>query len=317
MVILGVNGQDGSFLAENLVEQGYEVVGIGRQQKSLKDLSQQLAAYEKLDLSDGSALANMLKRYKPGKIFHVAAVHGSAGTAYEALWQKMLAVNVGSVHVVLEYLRKFRADGTLTYANSGKIFGPKYPVQLSEQSSTQASCLYTITKLAARNLINYYRDKHKLQAGQLFLFNHESGRRSDDFFLPKILNILASAVRSNNYRESLGTLEFFNNWGCAREYMDLMVKASEIAPKGDFVLGASKTLYARSFVEELFQRYGLDYRNHILERCFNPTEGMQKRMYRVNTGKFRKMMGECPRRGIFEVCEEILQTYHGLTPLRG
>ena len=317
VVILGVNGQDGSYLAENLVEQHYEVVGIGRQKNSRKDLSRQLAAYEKLDLSNGSALASILKRYKPGKIFHVAATHGAAGTAYEALWQEMLTVNVGSVHIVLEYLRNFRMGGTLTYVNTGKIYGPKYPVRVTEKSSTQASCLYTITKLAARDLINYYRDKHKLQVGQFFLFNHESVRRRSDFFVPKILGILASAVRDVNYRENLDTLEFFNDWGCAREYMALMIEASEIAPKDDFVLGTSKTWYARSFVEELFQRYGLDYRNHILERGVNPTRDIQKRMYRVNTGKFRKAVGKCPRRGIFEVCEEILQTCHGLTPAHG
>jgi len=310
-LVLGANGQDGSFLVENLLNRGYQVLGIDLQHKLLLNLQDLQFRYEQLDLRKVSDLTQTLNLYQPTDVFHFAAVHGSAGTMYEHVWQDMLSVNVGSVQVILEYMRANGAQARLVYASSGKVFGPAYPRRIAEYSRMRSTCLYTITKNAARDLIEYYRRHYRVKSSILFLFNHESERRPRDFFIPKIVHALAGALRDPQSRHEVFTLNFHCDWGSAEEYMDIAIDVAEKAAGEDFVLGTGRTVNARNFVQALFNRHGLNYTHHLIETA-SASACDQDMPYRVLTRKLKQHTGRSPGQNIFSVCENILRRNHSI-----
>jgi len=225
-LVLGCNGQDGSYLVELLLRRGYKVAGVSRQENPRYDVGAEKFCYRALDLRRASQLGTLLDALRPHLIFHVAAVHGEAGTRYETIWQDMLAVNVGATHVCLEYLRTRCPQGGLVYAGSGKIFGPVYPPLVSESSRSHSSCLYTVAKNASHDLIDCYRRDHGIRASVLHLFNHESERRPRNFFMPTLACALHRALSHGDARVEIETLQFYCACGSAEEYMDI---AADIA----------------------------------------------------------------------------------------
>lgn len=311
-LVLGVNGQDGSFLAELLISRGYRVLGVDIQNSTVLLPDNSTFTYEKLDLRNATALNKLLKNCRPDVIFHVAAVHGSAGTIYETIWQDMLLVNMGSVQVILEYMRLIAPQAAFVYANSAKVFGPVYPQQISENSPKQSSCLYTVTKIGARDLIAYYRKSYGSRSSNIFLFNHESERRPAGFFISKITAILAEALKNPDYRDSVFTLDFECDWGSAKEYMDIAIDISEKAAGEDFVLGTGSTWNAREFVNILFAKRGLDYRNHVLEENQQMSYNSITTSYTVILDKLEDAIFRRPKRIILEVCDDIVYHKYGI-----
>jgi GDPmannose 4,6-dehydratase len=303
-LILGVNGQDGIFLAKNLLDRKYEVVGVGRQNYARIDFLAPNFIYKQLDLRHANLLFDLLDVVNPDFIFHVAAVHTSAGGSYEGIWNDALQVNIASVHSILEYIRLKNPNGRMIYASSGKVFGEPYPLQVDEFTAIKNNCLYSITKNTAFQLIKYYRDQFFIKASVVYLFNHESEFRSLDYFIPKVLNCLVSARRDPNHVANLNTLDFYCDWGSAEEYMQLMIKIAEVAPNEDFVLATGTATYARELVDIIFHLNGINYKNHIIEKR---TKGSSiNKPYYVDTNKLKINIGSIPHKSIIDVCEKIL-----------
>jgi GDPmannose 4,6-dehydratase len=303
-LVLGANGQDGTFLTKHLLSKSYRVIGVGRQQSCRWAISSLLYTYYQLDLRQTQGLAALLQTVRPDIILHVAAAHNSAEESDETLFNDMLQVNVASVHTILEYLRLCNQNGRLMYASSGKVFGDPYPPIIDETTPMSSSCLYTTSKITAFHLIDYYRCHYSLQASTLFLFNHESVLRPQQFFIPRILQCVASAKDNEAYVGSVLTLDFFCDWGSAEEYMDLAIDIAEKAPNDDFVIATGTCIYARDFVRDLFLKYGLDYRRHIQEKT--PPGIFLNSFYQVNLTKLQQKIGRIPRIGIAAVCTNIL-----------
>jgi GDPmannose 4,6-dehydratase len=302
-MVIGANGQDGTFLVRHLLSRNYEVMGLGRQAESGGGADSALFCYRQVDLREDRALAAALQEFSPDLVFHVAAVHASAGGSYERVFGDMLRVNTGSVHTVLEYMRE-RPEARLIYASSAKVFGDPLPARIDETTPKISSCLYSITKNASRELIQYYRKLHGVKASVVFLFNHESELRQEHFFIPKILHCLASSLRDPAHVAYVNTLDFVCDWGSAEEYMSIVIDMLEKAPSEDFVLATGNCIHARDLVEELFARYGLDYATHL--QPILPQE-QPTNSYSVDIGKVRLMIGRVPFVPIEELCIEIME----------
>ena len=121
-VVFGVNGQDGSYIAESLVAQNRNVIGVGRQSSSRYLPISKFFSYRQLDIADTQEVVLFLNETSPSTIFHAAAIHGASGFKYEDKWLEAHAVNTLSVHAVLEYLRLV-GTGNLVYFSSSKAFG--------------------------------------------------------------------------------------------------------------------------------------------------------------------------------------------------
>ena len=239
----------------------------------------------------------------------VAAIHCSAEGIYEPLFTDMLKVNVASVHAVLEHLRQ-HLGGRFIYASSAKVFGDPLPDIITKDTPKKNQCLYSITKNTAYHLIDYYRSQHNVTASVVYLFNHESELRPDHFFIPTIIEILVSAIEDPHHVSDINTLDFYCNWGSAKEYMQIIIDMLEKAPSEDFVLATDRCIYARDLVKSLFEDYGLKYQSHIKEKCHsnfetNPT-------YAVDLTKLKKYLGRTPQTTIYDVCKQIISLNYNL-----
>ena len=198
-LILGVNGQDGSYLAEEMLGRGYAVTGAARQATS-RWVDPRRFRYLTLDIADHAALDSLLDALRPQVICHLAASHGPAGHSYEGTWRKTLDINLGTLHVCLEHLRTRAPDARLFYPSSVKAFGTDPPSVITEETPRVSDCLYGITKNAAYDLVQYYRARHALWVGLGIFFNHDSPRRPESYFLPRLAARLAAQRRIGTNR---------------------------------------------------------------------------------------------------------------------
>lgn len=305
-LVLGVNGQDGSFLAERLLADGHCVVGIGRQETS-KWLSNSCTNFQycQYDLGNVENFLKLIESFSPDYIYHAAAIHGAAGFDYEAVWYSAHAVNTLITHAALEYCRT-NVKCRFVYLSSSKVFNYSDGDLITEVAAKKSDCIYSITKNSSSNLIEYYRKRHGISASIVYTFNHESIRRTQDFFIPKIVNILQKSISDHRYREDVYSLSFYCDWGCAREYMDLVVEISHQAIGHDFVMATGNTLFGKDFVSELFSRYGLRAENHINETSTVINLNKVEHPWKVSCEKLGRYISRVPSREVYEICDEIL-----------
>lgn len=266
VLVLGVNGQDGSYLAEELLSRGHQVIGVGRQSFSRWVPSQENYKYQQLDLSETNRFIDFIKHENPDHIYHLAAIHGPAGFKYEENWLNLNYINIVLTQAILEFLRVNNSSGKLIYASSAKVFSLNNSDIIDENTTRKSDCLYSITKNTSTNLINYYKNNHGVDASTAWLFNHESSRRGGDYFIPIIIDVLKKSIKDSKYKKEIAFLDFYCDWGSAREYMYLMANYSTNSVCKDLIFATGNTVLAREAVKNLFARYGLEYKNHILPR---------------------------------------------------
>ena len=308
-LVLGVNGQDGSYLAEQLLQCGWRVTGVGRQAISRwVDTSRVGFHYRCLDLTDDRALSDLLLEAGPSAIFHFAAVHGSAGFDYESRWRDVHAVNTLSANAVLEHMRRHAPYAVFVYASSSKVFRTAAGGVFNESSPRESTCIYSTTKNATTDLIGYYRKQHRLKASVVWTFNHESPRRGDSYFVPRIVSHLAGALLDPGYVGEIASLSFWSDWSDARDFMAATAAIANQAPGKDFVLASGRTLWAENFVADLFAHYGLSYQQHLTVRF--PPEGPRPPVFSVDTGLLRQRVHCPPMRPALAIAEDMLCGNH-------
>lgn len=302
-LVLGCSGQDGTLLCRRLLHSNaHRVIGVDIGPFARWQYGNSRFEYVSLDLGGPSGpLRELLASKRPQRIFHVAAVHASAEqAAYESIFEAMLAVNVRTVHTVLEHLRTEDPGARLIYASSAKAFGSPLPARVHENSPRTSTCLYGTTKNAAGDLIRYYRRVHGTLSSQLYLFNHESELRSAGFFIPKLVAILAAAMRGERKLERFQTLNFHCDWGSADEYMGIMIDVLERSAGEDFVLATGRTVHARSLVHQVFATQGIAMRDYLIEG--NPTADAS--YYAADISKLRAL-GLSPKITIEELIADL------------
>ncbi len=309
-LVIGVNGQDGAYLAEHLLGQGVTVTGIGRQPAPRHVAAQPGFAYRQLDLAAPGDLPRLLAETAADEIYYLAAVHGAAGFAYEAEWQAALQVNLGSLQLCLEHLRRHAPVCRLLYASSVKSFGEPPPPVVSETTPRASHCLYAITKNAATDLIGYYRARHDLRASVLFLFNHESPRRPAHYFMPRLVELLARALRGEPPGPALRSLDFACDWGSSLEYMQLARALLARPDNQDYVLATGRTWTGRDFTEALFARAGLDWQDHV--QLEEPPGTRSFPTCQADISRLRAVLGAGPQVSALDVAAWILEVNHGL-----
>ena len=300
-LVLGANGQDGSFACEHLIRKGISVTGIGKQSTARYPIDSELFTYVQTDLREVDAVRDVLYTSKSNRIYHLAAVHGAAGFEYEPVWQDALDVNVKILHLLLEYARTRQEEVRIFYPSSAKVFGSPLEGVIDINSPKVASCLYSTTKICAANLIDYYRNKHNVFASIGYLFNHDSPRRPDNYFLPRIAKALNYGRQNQDHKESIYTLDFYCDWGSASEFMTFAVDALELAQSSDFILASGNTVFARTFVADLFNSHQLNYKSFVAEA--KPNQRAIK--YEVDLSATKQLFGCTPQRSAADVCEEI------------
>lgn len=307
-LVLGVNGQDGSYLAEVLLARGHHVVGIGRNPSSQYLTPSESYRYVQLDVSDSEALAALLRSFPFDNAFHFAVLHGASDFSYEPVWSEMIKTNVASLHTLLEHARKAEPNLRVLYAGSRKIFPEPLCGIIDEATPAQATCLYSIGKMAARDLIKHYVRQHRVRATNVILFHHESPRRQPQYLFPTIVRGILAAKHDVAHRTKVRTLDFWIDWGAADEFMDIVAGIAESSDEPELVLATGHTWYARDVVERLFQRYGLDASRHLEEVTATSSPG---ETFRVCLDRLERAIGRIPQKQVEDIADSIIRGIEG------
>lgn len=264
-VITGIAGQDGVYLAQHLLDQGYEVHGVVRWDSDVGaldrfgrfgqlGLSSQAVRLHVGDLCDPHFLLSLFHHVRPDEIYNLAAVSHVA----ESFHAPTLALDIiakGTLNV-LEAMRRLTPQARLYQASSSEMFGDA-PAPQNEDSPMRPCSPYGAAKLAAYHLVRVYRQSYGLFAANGILFNHESKLRAHDFVTQKIAQGVAAIQRGDQQFLTLGNLDALRDWGHARDYvrgMQLMLHADQ---PDDFVLATGESRSVRAFVEAAFACAGL------------------------------------------------------------
>jgi GDPmannose 4,6-dehydratase len=281
-LITGVTGQDGSYLAELLIQKGYEVHGIIRRSSTFntsridhlyKDPHEMHNNFHLHygDITDGVGISNLVRDIEPQEIYNLAA-QSHVKVSFEMPDFTAQVDAVGTIRI-LEAIRAAKIETRFYQASTSELFGSTPPPQ-SESSRFAPQSPYAAAKLYSYWVVRNYRDAYGLHATNGILFNHESPRRGETFVTRKISMAAARISLGLQSRLYLGNLNAVRDWGYAPEYVESMWLMLQQPNPGDFVVATGIGASVRDFCEAAFSFVGLDYRDFVEteERYVRPTE---------------------------------------------
>lgn len=279
-VITGVNGQDGSYLAEFLLDKGYTVIGLVRR-SAMEDkklfniqhlLKNQNFILEDGDVTDSSSIWRLVQDYKPDEFYNLAAQShvGVSFTSPEATTE----INATGVLNCLEAIRNVSPNTKFYQASTSEMFGDNTNVPQNENTQFQPNSPYACAKVFAHNIVVNYRKAYNLFACSGILFNHESPRRGEQFVTRKITKAAARIKLGLQDVLYLGNLDAKRDWGYAKEYVEGMWLMLQQDKPDDYVLGTGKTSSIKDFIEAVSEVAGFDLFSKvtILDKYKRPSE---------------------------------------------
>jgi GDPmannose 4,6-dehydratase len=263
-LVTGIGGQDGSYLAELLLERGYDVfgtvLGSSERYETLEGVRDQIAFLE-LDLTDAQAVAATIRQLKPDETYHLASV-----SFVPASWEDPVGTSTfaaAAPSTLLEALRREHPEGRFLNAASAEMFGIPDEVPQSERTPVAPTTPYGAGKAFAHFLTGAFRRHYGLHASSAILHNHESPRRPEQFVTRKISRAVAAISLGLEDELRLGDLSARRDWGFAGDYvraMWLMLQADE---PDDYVVATGEAHTVEEFVAAAFDHVGRDWREHV------------------------------------------------------
>ena len=275
-LITGITGQDGSYLAELLLERGYRVVGMQRRTstETVGRISHLLDRIELVqgDLLDQLSLIDLFQRFQPDEVYNLAA-QSFVPTSWQ---QPVLTGEFTAIGVtrVLEALRLVKPDAKFYQASSSEMFGKVQEVPQDESTPFYPRSPYGISKLYGHWITINYRESYDLFACSGILFNHESPRRGLEFVTRKITHGVARIKLGHTDELRLGNLDAQRDWGYAPDYVYAMWLMLQQDQPNDFVVATGRTHTVQRLCELAFDAAGLNWEDHVRvdERFLRPAE---------------------------------------------
>lgn len=275
-LITGITGQDGSYLAEFLLEQGYEVIGMVRRTSTvnferIKHFQNKITLVTG-DLLDEVSLISILREHRPGEVYNLAAQ-----SFVQTSWgQPVFTGETTALGVtrVLDAIRMADPDIRFYQASSSEMFGRVREVPQKETTPFYPRSPYGVAKVYGHWITVNYRESYGMHASSGILFNHESPRRGLEFVTRKISHGVARIKLGLDGELRLGNLEAQRDWGFAPDYVQAMWMMLQQEHPGDYVVATGQTHSVREFCELAFDYVGLDYRTYVVqdERFMRPAE---------------------------------------------
>lgn len=275
-LITGITGQDGSYLAELLLEKGYEVVGMVRRSSTenferIEHLTDQVELVQ-ADLLDELSLIKILETVQPDEIYNLAAM-----SFVPTSWtQPVLTGEFTAMGVtrLLEAVRISAPDAKIYQASSSEMYGKVREVPQTEATPFYPRSPYAVSKVYGHYITVNYRESYDLYAVSGILFNHESPRRGKEFVTRKITDGVAQIKTGANHELRLGSLDAERDWGFAGDYVKAMYLMLQQEEPDDFVIATGKTHSVRKFCELAFSCVGLNYEDYVVQdqRFMRPAE---------------------------------------------
>ncbi|QYJ03927.1 GDP-mannose 4,6-dehydratase [Nocardioides panacisoli] len=265
-LITGITGQDGSYLAELLLEKGYEVHGLVRRASTLnRSRIDHLHQHPDLhlhygDLTDGVSLVNLIREITPDEVYNLGA-QSHVKVSFEMPEYTASTDATGTLRL-LEAIRAAKLDCRFYQASTSEMFGATPPPQ-DEHTAFYPRSPYGAAKVYAHWVTVNYREAYDLFGVSGILFNHESPRRGESFVTRKITLGVASIKLGITDHLTLGNLDAVRDWGYAKEYVEGMWRMLQHDEPQDYVLATGVGTTVREFCEYAFSHAGLDWRDHV------------------------------------------------------
>ena len=265
-LITGITGQDGSYLAELLLEKGYEVHGIIRRVATLSQDGDRMGRIKHIlgqlhlhngDLLDYSNVLDVIDEVRPDEVYHLAAQSFVPLSFEDPIYT--LAANVGGTLHVLSAIKKRSPNTKFYFAATSEMFGKVLETPQNEQTPFNPQSPYAISKTSGFFLTRNYREAYSMFACSGIFFNHESPRRGEEFVTQKIARGVARIKLGLDNVLVLGNLDAKRDWGFAGEYVETMWKVLQQEQPDDFVVGTGDSKSIREFVEEAFSNVDMQY----------------------------------------------------------
>ena len=295
VVVTGIGGQDGSYLAELLLERDYEVIGIVRDASThypnLAGVSDRIALVE-ANLLDHDALAAVLREHRPAEVYNLASP-----SFVPRSWEKPVetaefaAVGVTSL---LEAARSVDASIRIYQASSSEIFGEPSDVPQTETTPLAPVTPYGVAKAYGHFIVGSYRRRYGIHASCGILYNHESPRRPQSFLPSKVAHAVADIAAGRQQELALGDLDAQRDWGYARDYVEAMWRMVQQDDPGDYVIATGELHSVGELAEIAFAHAGLDWRAYV--RVDDSLKRGQAELHHLcgDAGKARGRLGWAP-----------------------
>jgi GDPmannose 4,6-dehydratase len=325
--ITGINGQDGSYLAEYLLSLGYEVHGIVRRNSTSENQSARLkTAYEKGqltthygDLSDQGSIERLLEEIQPDEIYNIAA-QSHVRVSFDVP-QYTVQTNAIGVLNILEAYRRTCPKAKFYQASSSEMFGLTVEDDgfQRETSIMNPVSPYGCSKVFGYNVVRHYRRAHKLHAVNGILFNHESPRRGSNFVTNKVVKAACSIKLGLQDKLELGNMDSYRDWGHSKDYVRAMHAILNHDEADDFVVSTMETHSVREMCELVFKYLDLDYRDYVVQnpKFLRPEE---LPYLKGDSTKIRETLGWKPEYTfeamMYEMCDHWMDVLQGKESLR-
>lgn len=282
-LITGITGQDGSYLAELLLEKGYEVHGIIRRSSSFnteridhlyKDphINDVRMFLYYGDLSDSSNLSRLLEKIQPDEIYNLAA-QSHVRVSFDMPEYTADVVGLGTIRI-LDAIKETQIKTKFYQASTSELYGKVVETPQTEKTPFYPRSPYACAKLYSYWITVNYRESYNMYACNGILFNHESPRRGETFVTKKITHAIAKILNKEQDKLYLGNLDAKRDWGYAKDYVEAMWLMLQQEKAEDYVIATGETHSVREFLDEAFGLVGLDWKKYVEidPRYYRPAE---------------------------------------------
>ena len=295
-VITGISGQDGSYLAELLLQKKYKVYGVLNPKKknnfnNLKNYKDKII-FKNVDINNFSKIKELIKKIKPNEFYHLAA-QSFINYKFEDEFFK-LNPNINGTHYILSAIKEFSPKTRFYFAASSELFGNVKKSPQNEDTKFNPRSAYGVSKVAGFYLTKNYREAYDIHACSGILYNHESPRRSENFVSRKISKNLSLIVKGKIKNIYLGNINSKRDWGHAKDYVYAMWKMLQQKKAQDFVIGTGKIHSVKDFIKCAFEHVNLNYKKYIKidNKLFRPND---KIILKADFKKAKKILKWSPK----------------------
>ena len=314
-LITGITGQDGSYLAELLLEKGYEIHGIIRRSSSFnteridhlyKDshINDVKMFLHYGDLSDSSNLSRLLEKIEPDEIYNLAA-QSHVRVSFDMPEYTADVVGLGTIRI-LDAIKETQIKTKFYQASTSELYGKVVETPQTEKTPFYPRSPYACAKLYSYWITVNYRESYDMYACNGILFNHESPRRGETFVTKKITHAIARILNKEQDKLYLGNLDSKRDWGYAKDYVEAMWLMLQQEKADDYVIATGETHSVREFLDEAFGLVGLDWKKYVEidPRYYRPAE---VDLLLGNPAKAKEKLGWTPKTTFKELVKIMLE----------
>ena len=313
-LITGINGQDGSYLAEFLIGKGYEVFGTVKRNSVAENQTARLdSVYDKIgknliyaDLTDIASLLNALRISNPDEIYNLAA-QSHVRISFDQPLYTAQATGIGTLNV-LEAVRSFNPKIKIYQASSSEMFGNSIDQDGFQRESTSMNPVspYGCAKVFSYNICRNYRNSYGMYISNGILFNHESPRRGTNFVTNKVCKEAVKIKLGLSNKLALGNLDATRDWGHAKDYVEAMWLILQRESPEDYVCSTGVSHSVKDLVEYVFGKLDLDWKDYVVqdEKFLRPEELDD---LKGDSGKLRSLTGWSPKYTFETMLDEMIE----------